>query len=77
MKLDESFFVLELWQNRQVSLAVQSGDFIVTARVSFPHTSISSGAEEITAGEQITFTVAEKLNAYSGYNRKNLRPCFP
>lgn len=70
MKLDESFFVLELWQNRQVSLAVQSGDFIVTAACFFSAYVDLVCAEEITAGEQITFTVAEKLNAYSDITEK-------
>ena len=64
MKLDESFFVLELWQNRQVAIAVQSGDFIVTAACFFSAYVDLICSEEIAAGERITFTVAEKMKAF-------------
>ena len=70
IKLDESFFVLELWQDRQVSLAVQSGDFIVTVACLFSAYVDLVCAEEITAGEQISFAVAEKMTAFKNIAEK-------
>ncbi len=70
IKLDESFFVLELWQNRQVSLAVQSGDFIVTVACLFSAYVDLVCAEEIAAGEQISFAVPEKMNEFENIAEK-------
>lgn len=70
IKLDESFFVLELWQNRQVSLAVQSGGFIVTVACLFSAYVDLVCAEEIAAGEQISFAVPEKMNEFENIAEK-------